>query len=355
MSELSSRHGRFLCVSESTYGDDAVDAALSDGTIDLIYQDIRSGSLDPTRVQVDSPRIRSTHSGTRHKTIGDHVPVTLEFPLQPLVAASAGDEAPYCSPIYKAANLEETIVSATSSAYNPSTKQQAGMTVYHYEEELESARQRLTYTTGVRGTLSFDFQLDQEAMCTFTGTGLYQGPISNDFEYFNSAGGVAKKKTGINSVTARSTGEEKYADQSPYICENMTITIDGTSYALSGINVDLNWSTIQKRQINSQNVTSKVLCVRDEGNRIGGSMSLVDGTQGIEGLISSMAVDDSEATLIITISNGSRTTTFNFPQIQLGQPTKGDNGGLRTYDIPWFANGDFSDLAGDNDFTMTNT
>ncbi len=319
-SEISSRLKRVTVASESTYLTDAVNTILTDGALDLIHQNFKDADIVPARVVGDASRIRNSHSGHKHFTVGDRCVVTFEVPLTARVGSGAGDEAPYHAPVLKAMNLKETVVSSTSATYNPATAAQEAITVYMWEQELEDTKQRLTYTTGVRGTGVFKFALNQEAMYSFTGVGTYQGELSNRIELFNpTTGAVSKLKDGTTSATARTTGEEKYADKDAMVCTGMTIT-------------------------------SKVLLTRDANNRIGGSFELVDGAE-LTTLFSAVTAD-TEGQMVIELDDGTDKITITADKVQLGYPTKGDTSGMRSYSVPFFLNGDWSTLAGDNDFSM---
>lgn len=354
MSELSSRYGRVMLMNEDDYAVDQIDIALGDGAIDLIYQDLRNVSIVPTRQTINHPRVRSSHSGIKHTTIADHAVVSFEMPLTPMIDAAAGDEVPYYRDVLLASNMKETLVSGVSSTYKPATKQQGSFTIYHWEEELESERQRLTYSTGVRGNLTYKFSLNEEAMAQFDGIGLYEGEISNDFAFFNSDGEIAYRKTGVNSVTARTTGEQKYAAMDAFVCSNMVVKVANISYGISSIEFSNNWEVVQKQVVNADGNVIKVLLVRGENSRVGGSFNMVDGTSGIEALVNGLAINDGTASLEIELTRGARKITIT-GTIQLGPPTKGDASGIRTYDVPFFFIGDFSTLVADNDYSIVYT
>jgi|LULF01.1.fsa_nt_gb hypothetical protein len=350
-SEISSRLKRVTVASESTYLTDAVNTILTDGALDLIHQNFKDADIVPARVVGDASRIRNSHSGHKHFTVGDRCVVTFEVPLTARVGSGAGDEAPYHAPVLKAMNLKETVVSSTSATYNPATAAQEAITVYMWEQELEDTKQRLTYTTGVRGTGVFKFALNQEAMYSFTGVGTYQGELSNRIELFNpTTGAVSKLKDGTTSATARTTGEEKYADKDAMVCTGMTITWNGTTFDIGELELNLNWTTSTKEIINNANNVSKVLLTRDANNRIGGSFELVDGAE-LTTLFSAVTAD-TEGQMVIELDDGTDKITITADKVQLGYPTKGDTSGMRSYSVPFFLNGDWSTLAGDNDFSM---
>lgn len=357
MSELSSRYARVIVASESTYGTDAVNTILTTATADIVYQDLRNLEINPMRTVVEINRVRGSHSGVAHKTLADHCTVSCEIPLSGWISGDAGEEAPYYNAFLKAMNLKETVVSATSATYNPATVAQNGLTIYAYEVNLEDNNSRLTYCTGVRGNGTLNFALGEEAFISFEGMGIYQSEISAPAAFFNaSTGAAALLKNGSTAVTARSGGgTEVYANKAPIICTGMTFEVGGTTYDIKSLDLGLNWTTTPKSIINASSNVRKVLLTRGEGSRIGGSFELLDGDQ-ISDMITKMSAD-TEATMSIVLvegdgSTGSATITISLPKIQLGPPTKGDDSGMRTYSVPFFANGTWTSLPADNDFTI---
>lgn len=352
MTELSSRLKRVLVASETTYLTDACNTLLTTGTLDIVYQAVKNPDIVPARVVGDASRVRHSHSGSRHFTVGDRCAVTFDVPLTARVGTGSGEEAPYHSPILQAMNLKETVVSTTSATYNPATVAQDAMTVYMWEQELEDTKQRLTYTTGVRGNGVFKFALNQEAMYSFAGVGTYQGEISNRIELFNpTTGATSKLKDGTTSATARSGGgTETYADDDAMVCTGMTITFNSTTLDISELELNLNWNVTTKEIINASNNVQKVLLTRDGNNRIGGSFNMVDGAE-ITTLFNAVTAD-TEAALVIELDDGTNKITLTANDVQLGYPTKGDESGMRSYSVPFFLNGDWSSLAGDNDFSL---
>jgi hypothetical protein len=92
------------------------------------------------------------------------------------------------------------------------------------------------------------------------------------------------------------------------------------------------------------------LLTRDANNRIGGSFELVDGAE-LTTLFSAVTAD-TEGQMVIELDDGTDKITITADKVQLGYPTKGDTSGMRSYSVPFFLNGDWSTLAGDNDFSM---
>lgn len=359
MSEISSQRKRVLAISEGTYGTDAVDGALQDASADLIYQDLPEVSIAPAREIVEIGRVRGAHSGAAHQTIADVATVTVTGAMTARAGAGAGAEAPYWSAFLLAANMQETVVSDTSATYKPVTVQESGMSIYQYERELESTDWRLTYATGVRGSMVFNFALNEEATFSFEGQGIYEGQRSDGAVFFDATtGAAALLKDGSTSSTARTGGAEQYADKTPVICTNMTITGAGTAYPVSDLELDLNWTVAIKRVVTGSTNAVKVLLTRaPQGQRIQGSFTLVDGAAAHDAILDAFEAD-TELELVVEAYEGGVSTsttpkiTITASQVQLGQPSPGDSEGILTHTIPFFLNGDWSALTDGTDFSM---
>lgn len=359
MTDISSQRKRVLAASEGTYGTDAVDAILQDGATDIVYQEIEEISVEPVREVVELGRVRAVHSGNKHRTIADVTNVNATGALTPWQSGSAGEEEPYYHPFLAAANLEATVSSGTSATYKPVTKQQDAASVYMFERELDSDDWRLTYATGVRGTLTLQFALNQEPKWVFEGTGIYGGMRSDGAEFFDpSTGAIALLKDGASGVTSRTTGSEVIADLNPLLCTNMEITVAGTTYCVSELELALNWQVEVKRCMGGAENGVRVYLTRAiSGARIGGSFTLIDGATAHDAVIDDF-VASTERELVLTCyedgdsSSGQARMTLTASQMQLGSPAPGDQGGILTHTVPFFLNGDFSALTDGSDFSL---
>lgn len=340
MSELSSERGRVIVASEGTYGTNAVDTIFGDDTLDIIYQDVRNCVITPVREIIEIARHKAAHDGTAHCTIPDSVTVEMEVPLTARVGTGAGEEAPYYDAILKAMNLEPTLVSTTSATYAPVTKQQAAMTVHHYQRNLEDDNWRQHVALGVRGSGSFFFNLNEEAYFTFSGSGLYFDELSTPAEYFDpSTFEAALESDGSTAVTARDTGTEVVADASPMCVNSMTLTVDSTTYEVAALQLDLNWTVAIQRAITGDGNAQKVLLTRPmSGARIGGSLDLQAGDAPLTELLADYK-SGAEIALAISIDDGTDRIRINASNLQIGAPSPGDNSGIRTYAVPFFLNG----------------
>lgn len=351
-------HRRILVASEGTYGDDAVDAILQNAALDIIYQDLEEATVSPVRQIVEVARHRGVHGNAAHRTIADVATITATGALTARVGDGAGEEAPYYAPFLKAANLSEAIVSETSATYKPVTRQQAGMTMYVYQLNLETGAWRLLYSTGIRGTWGLDLQLNQEAKWTFSGSGIYQDEISDEAQFFNaSTGAIALLKDGSSAVTARSGGSEAYAGGEPVMCTNMVLSVGGVTYPVGALSLDLGWGQSIVSTLNGSANASKILNTRAmTGARIGGSFTLLDGAAAHDAMIAAYKAG-SELALSCTLvesdgSTGDANIVITGSKCQLGLPAPGDNSGTQQYAVPFFLNADDTSLADGSDLSI---
>lgn len=358
--ELSSQRMRVLLAAESTYGTDAVETVLTTTTEDIIYQEVDEPTATPERALVEFARARASASGNKHRTVEVRAPVSGSFPMTGRRGAAAGQEAPIWDPLAGAMSLNKAVVASTSCTYTLSTLQQAACTWYQYHRQLESDDWRLVVVTGVRGTSEITFGLDEETIINFTGTGLYQQVLSDRAEYF-SAGTLAANllKDGLTSVSARTGGATEFiADQDTILGRALSITVDGVVFPLQSLSLALNWTQSEIRTLNASTGVTKVLNTRaSTGARVGGSFSLIDGADALDKLLD-LYEDGSEVAFdCVATSNqgtsGDDRITLNAPKCQLGVFSTGDSDGVMTFDVPYFFNGDFSSLAGDNELSLT--
>ncbi|NRA56927.1 MAG: hypothetical protein HRU13_02240 [Phycisphaerales bacterium] len=354
MGELSANRFNTLLASEATYGTDEVQLILQDPTRSIIYQDLRSVDVVNTLEIFAPERVRGSASGVRHKPFKDLAGVSIEFPLTGRAGSGAGEEAPFYAPLLAASNMREVVVASTSATYNPATVNQAGMTVYKFVRDLEDDVWRLQIATGVRGNTVFNFEINAEAYGTFTGTGRYNGLISDTAAWF--APGIQFLKDGTTAVAARTPpATETQVDKTLMGCRGMTVvTYGGVSLPIATMELDLAFSTDLVRTVQADTSVKKAINTRAGGTRVGGSFDLQDGSAAMEALRDAMEAG-SEAALEAVLTDGTDTITVTMDNVQIGMWSEGANGNVRTYSVPFFANGDWSQLGADNDLRFVYT
>lgn len=327
----------------------AVDTLLGDGAADVVYLDVTDCQITLQGETVGSDMRRATNDGVRHAFIRGMANVTMTFPLRAFAGSALP---PYYDPIFQAGNLEPTI-GATDVVYRKRTKQLAAMTIHKYIRDTESDNWRLQVATGVRGGLVFNFEQGAEPTVTFTGTGQYFA-LSAAAEFIDpDTGLIALLSNGSTAVTARTTGEFLYADQDSMTCVNMTVQIGGTNFGVSAFELNTAYEVTDLLTVNGSTQRSRGLVGRPSDGRGNGSLTLVD----YDDVSQQQAIDSTasaqEWAFQATIANGDGSITLEAPKLQQGQYELAANGNFVQYDLPYFLNGDYSDLAGDNEFTFT--
>jgi len=353
MSTLLSNQFTILWADESTYGTDAVENdILTDDSVDIVHQDVRSLEITKEGSQVGGQRARGSHSGNKHAFIKGRCSVSGEIPLTPYIDAST--QVPYNDAILQAMNLIPDLGTSSESTYSPETVNSSSATIYKYYREAENTDWRLDVVTGVRLTGTFNFEVGSEPYISFEGGGNY-ATLTDPAAFIDSDGAIALLKDGSTAVTARATGTELVADQAPLTCVAMTIDIGGTSYTVQSLELDLGWDVTQKEAVTGNEQTVKHVLTRGNGNdaRIQGSYTLSDYTAAVLNEHLDRYEDDSEVTLSIVMDNGTDQVTLSADKMQLGIPGMSDNGGTFNLDVPFFLNGDWStSVGGDNDFSI---
>lgn len=349
MSEISTNRNRVMIESEATYGTDQVAVVLGNAATDIVYQDMKVADLDPTRVIFNASRVRASVSGVAHQSFDDVVAVSLEGSLTG--KSGAAGTAPFYSSVLKAAGLKETIDSGVSVSYSPATVQQSAATIYNWQRNLEDANWRLETATGVRGALSIKWTQHEEPTYAFEGFGQYDDLMSDAAAYFDASNEVATLKDGSTAVALPRTGTEDLAQKSMLGCESMTISLGGTTMPVSAVEVKIPFTVDIVRTMNT--TTVKVLLTMGDA-RVEGSFDLQDGASATDYVRDALKAD-TEAILIVNVGDGTDTINFTAAKAQIGQWSKGANGNVRSFSIPFFLNGTWSDLAGDNDFVLKYT
>lgn len=353
MSELSANRHEVLVAVESTYGTDAVEPILTDGTQDIIHQDLRNVSVIAQVEAFAPPRQRGSASGVKSAHFLTQTDVVLEVPLLGKRGAGAGNEAPYYNDLLRACGLSETINAGVSSVYQPQTCEQVSVTIYDAQRNLEDALYRLIWTSGVRMNAVFNFELNAEAYVTMTGAGLYQQQLSDPAAYLvGSAWDLLKD--GVTNVAARTTGTELQVDQTIMGCRNMSVTYGGVVMPIESMTLDLGWTNDLLNTVNGSTTLTKSLLTRGDGGRMTGGFNLQDTDQAYE-LLRDALTGATEAALQVTISDGTNTITFDLPKVQILATAPGAAGNVRVWDVGFAANGDWSTLGADNELVITYT
>lgn len=345
---------RLMLASEATEGTDAVAAILTDADADIIYQSPDEATVLNQRVMYNPSRQRASNAGVPGISFGDRANVSIVQGMTGKRGSGAGNEQPYYAPLLAAMGLGVTVVSGTSAVYKPSTVQQASMTVYKWTRNTSDNNWRLEYTTGCRGTGTFTMETQSEAKLSFTGTGLYTGLPSDPAAFFGTDGAIDLLKDGSTSVTARNTGTEVQANKTVLGCKGMTVSYNSTTLPVRAIEINLNRATTAIMTMNGSGSVSQVLLSVSDATRVEGSFDLHDSASAFEALLDALAAD-TEAAIALSYGNGTDTIAWAMPKAQIGMYSEGANGDIRTYTFPFYLSGNWSNLAADNELTITYT
>lgn len=358
MANILSGQKRVVIAAEATYGVDQVNIIHGDGDLDLIYQDVQgTPSITPAREIVEISRARSSASGVPHKSLPRASDVELTLALAGRIATGAGNEAPYYSAALLASGHSETVVSDTTATYAPKTAKSSGMTVYLYHE-LDDGKQRLQRATGVRGNANIVLELDQEARLEFSGRGQYVDVLSDAEQFFNATTGVAALEgDGSTAVTSRAAGSEDYAAKDPIMVRAITVTVNGNSWCVSAMNFNTNWTLTERNCATGAAGLKEVILTRGDGQRAGGSFTLDTDSETVIDDFIDLYESAEEIAFTVSLTSGDGSSgedqiTISASKAQIGAPGFGDNSGVVQFDIPFYLNGDWSDLFQDDDYSL---
>ena len=351
--------GRVLWLTEGTYGTDSIDLA-NNLAVARSYGAVREIDITPNAVLAENPRVRGSGSREAHCRFLDNQSITMTGPFTGAITeGGAGTEMPPFGDVLRAAGLSETLVSATSATYKPSTTAEQSMTVYHWRRGAEAYKFRLMYCTGVRGNLEVNFTLHEEATWTFTGesnnlpestdTAAFDQGVSDELAYFDANGLIDLQKTGA-AITY--TGAETYSDAPKFCGDTMAFTLDSQALQAKSITYNLNREVVKVQELNGTQSTAKVLslpgaCTID--------IVLSESAAGFEKVMD-LVKSQAEVSYVHTHSLGSGNDLFTatHPKVQVDPsgPVRQANGSIIEHSFRLISNGNFAgSILGDNDFT----
>lgn len=334
---------------------DAVEAILTDGAADVIYQDATEVNIEPVGDMVGGNTRRGSNDGKRQAFIKQMCNVSITVPLR---AFAGSGEAPFYDPVLQAGNLEPE-VDGTSVVYTKKTRNTPAMTVYKIYRDLLSDDWRLRVATGVRGNITINIDVEAEPTISFEGTGQYSD-LSLPAEFIDpTTGQVALLKDGITAVTARTTGTFSQADQGPMTCTNIDASLndgDGFNAAILFQTLDMNlgFGVADLTPVQGEATRRRGILTRGQGESTTGSASVVDYDPAFLTEVITGITESKEYALSIGLQNGEGAVTIAGPKMQLLRESEADNSGTIQYDIPYRLNGDWGDRAvADNELTIT--
>jgi len=344
---------RFLIggLSEDAYGSG------TDGTLDLTagddpssWQAFREQDSPPFSEvieQVNNEEMTATHSTKKASHYGQALDVSFEFPLKG--KRSAAGDPPFEDYILKACNLEETIVVDTSAAYRPVTGDDQtrvpsmALVTYMYTRGYDDAYRWVAQ--GVRGNLTITLEMGENALCEFSGRGLFN-PWPTSLEVAD------------NGNTLPTTPTEYSGEKSTLEVIGLTFQIDDgsglTGYDMESMTLESAWDQSEDMTGTKANRTlEEVFLTRGVDSPPGGSMTLKGRSATLSDLMP-LVKSGAEAQIQATLTDGTDTVEINIPIAQFSDDTV--SLAESTFDLPYAARGDFgSGGAVETDFELTYT
>lgn len=334
---------------------DAVEAVLTDGAADVIYQDAVEVNIEPVGAMVGGNTRRGSNDGKRQAFIRQMCNVSITVPLRAFAGAG---EAPFYDPVLQAGNLEPEVDGA-SVIYTKKTRNTPAMTVYKIYRDLLSDDWRLRIATGVRGNITINIDVNEEPTVTFEGTGQYSD-LTAPAEFIDpTTGQIALLKDGTTAVTARTTGTFLQADQDPMTCTNIDASLDDgdgfdAAILFQTLDMNLGFGVADLTPVQGETTRRRGILTRGQGETTTGSASVVDYDPEFLTEVVAGITESKEYALAIGLQNGQGSIDIAAPKMQLLREAEADNSGAIQYDIPYRLNGDWGTRAtADNELTIT--
>lgn len=336
---------------------DAVEAILTDGEADIVYQDFTDVQIVPTGEMVGGDTVRGSNDGKRQQFIKQMSNVTVEGKLR---AFPDSGTLPRYHPILRAANIDLSIDNDDVVGFKK-TKQVAACTIYKFYRQIYDDNWRLRVATGVVGSLTINIDVDQEPTFSFEGTGQYFD-LEAPAEFFDPANGqIALLKDGSTAITARTTGEFIQDNQEPMTCTNMTVSAnDGDGFddpiLLQTMELNLNFDVADLTPVQGATTRRRGVLTRGRGAATEGSADVVDYTDAVinEIIDGVTATPSKEYALTVEFGNSQGTVELFAPKMQFMREEESDNSGVVQYAFPFRLNGDWEErLLPDNELRIT--
>ena len=152
---------------ETTYGTDAVPTAADNAIL------CSAPEIEPIVKKVERPNLRQSFGMDVPVIVGEGLKITLSAESK---GSGVVGTPPEIGPLLRACNLAETIVAATSVAYDPHSDGLSGesLTIYFYRHDL------LHKVVGCRGTVDLNASVNENGLFNFEFHGIYAGPVDGN-------------------------------------------------------------------------------------------------------------------------------------------------------------------------------
>jgi len=308
---LLSRKRLILAKTEATYGTDSSPA----GTDAVL---VRSLDVTPLEADVVSRDLIRPYYGNSDQLLAN-TRVRCSFEVELAGSGTAGT-APRYDALLKSCGMAATIVASTSVTYAPVSASFSSCTIVY---NLDGVQHKLT---GARGTVSMNCQLGQIPVLQFEMTGIYNAPTD----------------TAAPSVT--------YSNQAtPLIFKDgNTSAFQFFSYAgcLSSVSFNLANEIVYRELIGC----TKEILITDR--KPAGEVVIEAPTIATKDYFSlALGTSTGNLTFLHGTTAGNR-VTFTASQVDVTQPTYGDQDGIAILNLPYVA---LPTTAGNNEFSLAFT
>lgn len=347
--DLFSNYGKAVFLTETTYNTDAVAAAQAANT-DMTFQELTSISVEPVIVNVDKSRIRDHFSGVAHcPPLPSHLAVNVTGPILGATnPGNAGGESPVSEAIWRACGLVRIVDTGVYSLFRPDMRvNQFSSSMHYWRRVADEAEYRMTYATGLRGSMSLNFD-------NITGEATYSAsmlsanfPTSSDTAEFVM--GWSKElafwdqsslELGKDGDSITYTGIHRDASGACVTNHTGVLTVDGQAVECTGLTIDLGLSISPKQTTGSSSLTTKVVSVRDLGSRIQGTLSVAETGAGFDKLIG-LIMSGAQVELTYVLNTASTDViTVTIPKLQMRTMSESEANGLAAWSFGWAANAD---------------
>lgn len=346
--ELLYTESRTTAARESTYGTDAVAAAIAANGA-LRYETYTDVQMEMKGAFLERDVRRGSFSNNRGVYLKKNLGVTISGYVP--TNGTAGDAPLGLDNLLVCCGFTETD-GGTSFTYALDTDFQGSastsLSIWHWQRHVDAANTwRAIYATGVRGSLNFSGSVGEFVSYTFTGasnnfpdtsdTAAFDG-WSADLQWFDGSGGLNLDPDGTSTVYA---GTETYDDPNFVYLEAATITVDGVQFPCSAFSIDIGNVVNEKEVTEANTVVDQVLIT---GRNVTGDFTLEDTGAAFEKALAIMlASSEVTATIVMSdrLSAASSTVTITMPDLQVrtvGGPN--DSNGLASWTVGFQANGD---------------
>jgi hypothetical protein len=280
-------HALFAIKEEATYGLDAFGGS-APGADD--WACVMSPSVQSRRVYIENNCVRPWHSGVPHESIGSHVELSFELPLQGKSGAAGTGPPAALLAAMKAAGNKFTISAGVSSQAAPITFHSMAdapscsiWAAFYWSDGTVSTQ----LTRGVRLNMNLRATGENPVVLAFEGRGLYSEMAS--------------------TTAAAPADPAVFSGNKPHFLSNgMTLLIEGESFGISSLDLGVGWSIEDDNSIVGAAAKRGFHLVRTE--RIAGSTEFTNHAEFKVAMDASR--DDSLMTFAGSWTNGSDTVAL---------------------------------------------